>query len=135
MVGAVASVLILPACTGDELPVAVPVDVETCDELVDVSVQLVEVWVDVLTEVPIDELLTGEPPPEFVELADIGADLDERASRLGCDPQQMNDEVLAQLAERDMETEGAVADLLLEIVEGGVVSDLPPPPPTTRVSP
>ena len=132
---AVAFLLIVSACTGDELPVAAPVDVETCDELVDISVQLVEVWVDVLNEVPIDELLTGEPPPEFVELAEIGVDLDERASRLDCDPQQMNDEVLAQLAENDMDTEGAVADLLLEIVQGGVVTDLPPAPPTTQASP
>ena len=129
---AAALLLALTACTNDELPVAAPVDVDTCEELVDISVQLVEVWVEVLEELPLQELLSDEPPPEFRELAEIGNDLDQRASRLECDPEQMNADVRAELEESDVgDADGAVIELLLEIIQGGVVAELPPPAPTS----
>ena len=130
--------LAVAACTStDPLPVPPPVEVETCDELVDVSVQLFEVWVDVLDELPVEQLTADEPPPEFVELAAIGDDLDARASRLGCDAVEMNAAVQAEMADTEIEAPSVVVELLLDIVTGGVVGDLPPasaPTSTTEAS-
>ena len=126
----------LSACTSeDALPVPAPVEVETCEELIDVSVQLVDVWLEVLGELPVEQLMADEPPPEFAELAAIGADLDERAARLGCDPEAMNAAVNAELERReDLETDDVVTQLLLDIVRGGIVTELPPAPTTTEGS-
>lgn len=123
------------ACTSETVPVTVPADVETCEELVAVSVQLVEVWIDVLDQVPIEQLTGDSPPPEFVELGEIGADLDARAGRLGCDPASMNAAVVDALTDSGIAAgDDAVASLLLEIIEGGVVGELPVPPRTTTTT-
>ena len=127
---------VLSSCTSeDPLPVPAPVEVETCGELIEVSIQLVDVWLDVLGELPVEQLMADEPPPEFAELAAIGNDLDERASRLGCDPAQMNAAVNAELQQRDdLEADDVVTRLLLDIVRGGIVTELPQAPPATEGS-
>ncbi|HSF85969.1 MAG TPA: hypothetical protein VLG28_10005 [Acidimicrobiia bacterium] len=126
----------LSACTNDDaLPVPAPVEVETCDELIEVSVQLVDVWLEVLAELPVEQLMADAPPPEFAELAAIGDDLDDRAGRLGCDPAAMNAAVASELQDRDdLEAGDVVSQLLLDIVRGGIVGDLPPVPSTTEGS-
>jgi hypothetical protein len=127
-----AAAVAVAGCSGNEPTLPEPVEVETCDELVDVSVQLVEVWVDVVARLPVDQLLADTPPAEFEELAAIGVELDERASRLGCDPAQINADAQARLAEEDtIETTSPVAQMVLDLVSGGVVGQLPPPPATT----
>ncbi len=124
------------ACSGDGTPtVPPPAEVETCDELVEVASQLVVVWADVLEQLPLDQLLADEMPPEFAELAAIGADLDARASRLGCDAEQMNVDVRALIARGDLSsTDSAVVELLLDIIQAGVVGELEPPPNTTTTT-
>ncbi len=121
------------ACTSAEVPpLPEPVEVETCDQIVDVSVQLVEVWVGLVEQLPVDQLLADTPPPEFAELAEIGRELDARAARLGCDPRELNAAVVARLAEGDaVDPEGPVAEMVLELVRGGVVAELPQTPMTT----
>ncbi len=127
--------MLAAACTSDTVPVTVPADVETCDELVAVSVQLVEVWIDVLDQVPVEQLTADAPPPEFVELGEIGADLDARAGRLGCDPASMNAAVVSALADRGITADDdAAVSLLLDIIQGGVVGELPATPQTTTTT-
>jgi hypothetical protein len=122
----------LAGCTSEDPALPEPVEVETCDELIDVSVQLVEVWVGVVEQLPVDQLLAETPPAEFGELAEIGAELDERASRLGCNPEEINADVQARLASEDtIETDSPVAQMVLDLVAGGVVGRLPAPPATT----
>lgn len=134
-VTAIALVLSAAACTAETTPVPEPEDVETCDELVEVSVQLVGVWIDVLEELPVEQLTAEEPPPEFDELAAIGRDLDARAARLGCDAEQINVAVRAELAQPgSVPSDDVVLDLLVDIIQGGVVGELPPPPPASTTT-
>lgn len=127
--------LSVAACTSDPTPVPEPEDVETCDELVEVSVQLVGVWIDVLGELPVEQLTAEQPPPEFEELAAIGEDLDARAARLGCDAEEMNVAVRAELAQNNAaQADDVVIGLLLDIIQGGVVGELPPTPTTSTTA-
>ncbi len=97
--------------------------------------QLVDVWIEVLTELPVEQLMADEPPPEFAELAAIGEDLDARAGRLGCDAAAMNTAVATALEERQGdEASDPVIALLFDIIRGGVVGELPPPPVTTTTA-
>jgi hypothetical protein len=134
---AVAVAVALGACTGDDAtpPLPEPVEVESCDDVIDVGVQLLEVWVAVVEELPVEQLLADQPPPEFEELAEIGAELDARATRLGCDPVETNGAIRAEIAERGaIDPEGPVAEMVLDLVAGGVVGDLPATSSTTPVT-
>lgn len=131
VVGLAILAVTLASCSDDALPE--PVEVETCDELVDVSVQLLDAWVEVIEELPVDQLLAEDPPPEFDQLAQIGDDLDARAARLGCDAEEINVEVRARMAtDSSQDPESPVGEMLLDLVRGGVVGELPPAPPTTE---
>lgn len=127
---AAAVVFVLGACTSSEPPP--PQEVETCDGLVEVGVGYVEQMVDALEGQPVD-VVTGEvdPPPEIVELQQLGRDLDLRAARLGCDPAVLNAAINEEIA--DIETDDPIVAIFLEVVRGGVISELPPAPvpPTT----
>jgi len=131
-------VLVLGACSSEKaLPE--PVEVDTCEGLEDVGVQLVEVWVEVVDQIPYDDLLTDPPPPEIEELARIGSDLDDRATRLSCDAVALNEAILARVTENDrIDPETPVGALLLDLVQEGLVGSLPirsAPQPATTVSP
>lgn len=125
-------VVAVAGCTSEPETLPEPADVETCDDVVDVGAQLAGVWVDVVEQLPVDQLLAETPPAEFAELAAIGRELDERAARLGCDAAQVNVEIRARLAgDEGIDPEGPVAQMLLDLVQGGVVAELPPAPTTT----
>lgn len=125
---------VLASCTSAR-PLPEPVEVETCEGLEDVGVQLVEVWVEVADSLPYDELVAEPPPPEMAELARIGSDLDARAARLGCDVPQLNAAIRERvLEESDIDPQTAVGGLLLEIVTEGMVSRPPPPAADTTTT-
>jgi hypothetical protein len=132
-----AAVLVLTAaCTNDpaSAPLPEPVEVETCDGLVDVGVIYVERMVLALDGLGID-VLTGEaqPPVDVAALIDLGEELDRRVARLDCDVDALNAEIAAETSELD----GAgdpVIELFLGIVRGGVIGDVPAAPPATTTT-
>ncbi len=119
------------ACTpgGDE--VREPDTVESCDGLVAVGEQLVMAYVRVLEEVRVDALTSEETLPELTELGRLGDDLDASVARLGCDPVELNGRIADEVD--DVVSDSPAAAILLDIVEGGVVSV--PPPPVTSPTP
>ena len=138
LLAAVSLALVVGACTSDQ-PLPEPVEVETCNGLEDVGVQLVAVWVEVVDQIPFDDLVADPPPPEIAELARIGRELDPRAARLACNAEELNTAVRERvLADGDIDPATAVGALLLELVTEGIVGRLPTPPAqptTTTVSP
>ena len=97
------------------------------------------VWVEVVDQIPFDDLVADPPPPEIAELARIGRELDARAARLACNAEELNAAVRERvLADGDIDPATAVGALLLELVTEGIVGRLPTPPAqptTTTVSP
>lgn len=129
--------LVAAACTSSK-PLPEPIEVETCAGLEDVGVRLVEVWVEVVDQIPYDQLVADPPPPEMAELARIGQDLDTRATRLGCDVAQLNAAIRVRVGEdADIDPTTAVGGLVLELVDEGIVGQLPQAPvgTTTSVAP
>ena len=128
LVGAVALIGLLGACTDDALPE--PERAATCADLVGPGVTYVERMVDALPGLPVD-VVTGElpPPPEVADLAALAAELDQRAANLGCDVTILNAAILERVAELD--TDDPIAGLFLDVVREGVVAPLPPPVTTT----
>lgn len=121
------------ACTSEKaLPE--PVEVETCEGLEDVGVQLVEVWIDVVDQLPFDDIMTEPPPPEIQELGRIGGDLDQRAARLGCDVAALNAAIRERVAAEELDPETPVGEMLLEMIGEGLVG-VPPPTVTTSTGP
>jgi len=108
--------------------------VETCDEIVPIGEELVRRLFAAVEGAPLD-VVTGDAPPgeELVALAVIGDQLDERASRLHCDADQLNAAI--NEAVDDLETDDPVAQIFLGIVRQGVVGTLPPAPTTTTAVP
>lgn len=122
------------ACTSSK-PLPEPIAVETCEGLEDVGVQLVEVWVEVVDQIPYDDLVADPPPPEMAELARIGRDLDTRASRLGCDAAQLNAAIRDRVLDQgDIDPTTAVGELVLELVQEGIAGQLPPAPAETTTT-
>lgn len=127
MRGPAAAVLLTVAtvvsCTSDP---PVPMAAETCDDLVPVGVSFVERMVTELQGQPLEVVVGDAPLPESIaELRTLGRDLDERASRLACDVQDLNAKINAAVS--DLASDDLVVELFLDIVRGGVVGELPPP--------
>ena len=126
--------VVTAACTSSK-PLPEPIEVETCGGLEDVGVRLVEVWVEVVDQIPYEDLVADPPPPEMAELARIGRDLDSRASRLGCDAAQLNAAIRDRIRnDGDIDPTTAVGELVLELVEEGIVGQLPAPPVETTTT-
>jgi hypothetical protein len=133
-----ACALLMGACTSQKaLPE--PVEVETCEGLEDVGVRLLEVWIEVVDQIPFDDILADPPSPEIQELARIGSDLDARATRLNCDSVALNNAIRDRIERTDdIDPQTPVGVMLLEMVEEGLVGSTPQPPPsasTTTVTP
>ncbi len=116
--------LLAASCTPDPIDVAVEVEVEkavTCADLVPTGVALAVQLLAAIETVPID-VLTGDAPADgaFADLLDSGRLFDDRAVSLGCDPGDLNAEIMAELAD-DVDPRSLSATLLLEIMQGGSV--------------
>ena len=87
--------------------VLVPVD--SCDDVVDETLALIQSAIDQANEMSMADLAAEEEPAFVAELETEGAALEERAEELDCDEQQ----VIDRLDEIDVE-EGSVGELILE---------------------
>ena len=107
-----------------------PVEVDTCEGLVDVGVVYVERMFEELEELPVEVVAGNQPPPEEIsELTELGRELDLSAARLGCDPNVINAAVIEETS--DLTSDKPVVLIFLDVVRGGVVGTLPTPPVVT----
>lgn len=115
----VAATVVLASCTGDEPP-AIPEpaaveEVATCDGVVDVAEDYVRIMAEELETAPLD-VVTGDAPatPRLAALEEVGAVIDRRRDRLGCDPDEFRTAVNERVA--DLETDDPIVAIFLDIV-------------------
>lgn len=116
-----AVVMLLAACSPDPIEVVVePERAETCADLVPTGTALAVQLLAAIESIPID-VLTGDAPAQgpFAELLAIGRQFDAKADSLGCDPAELNAEIMAAVGERP-EPGSFAGVLLLEIMQGAV---------------
>lgn len=131
---ALAAAVLLGACSPDPIEVAVePERAETCSDLVPTGTALAVQLLAAIESIPID-VLTGETPADgaFAELLNIGRLFDAKADSLGCDPAQLNAEIMDAVGDRP-EPGSFAGVLLLEIMQG--ISSDPAPQPTESAPP
>jgi hypothetical protein len=102
-----------------------PAEVETCEWLVPVGIELVNDYVYTLLESDLGAS-GGDPgllPTSIIALNARGADLDQRARELNCDIDEINTAIAEATA--GIESSDPAARIFLETVRGGVVGDDP----------
>jgi heat shock protein HslJ len=113
------------ACTDPVVFVEEAAEVETCERLVPVGIELVSDYVYTLEETDLGP--TGGDPaklPESLRALNLrGEDLDRRAAELGCDLAALNGAIAEATA--GLESSDLEAQVLLEAVRSGVVSATP----------
>ncbi|MCP3973441.1 MAG: hypothetical protein GY720_02980 [bacterium] len=114
-----AAVVLLSACSPDPIEVVVePERAETCSDLIPTGTALAVQLLAAIESIPID-VLTGDAPAQgqFADLLAIGRQFDAKADSLGCDPSELNAEIMAAVGERP-EPGSFAGVLLLEIMQG-----------------
>lgn len=114
------------ACTGPVINTEEPEEVDSCEWLIPIGIELVNDYVYTLPEIDVGAT-GGDPsllPPEIAELNARGADLDARAVELGCDSGTLNREIADATA--GIESDDPIVEVFLESVRGGVVAPVLP---------
>jgi len=120
-----ATMILTAACSPDPIEVVVePERAVTCSDLVPTGTALAVQLLAAIESIPI-EVLIGDAPPEgpFAELLSIGRQFDAKADSLGCDPIELNAEIMQAVGERP-EPGSFAGVLLLEIMLGASSDDV-----------
>lgn len=118
--------LLLAACTEPVVVIEEPAEVETCEWLIPIGIELVNDYYYTLLQTDLGES-GGDPaqlPTSILALNARGADLDTRAAELECDVDQLNGAVA--VATSGLESSDPVVSVFLETVRGGAVDDAAP---------
>jgi heat shock protein HslJ len=113
--------LLLGACTEPVVVIEEPAEVETCEWLIPIGIELVNDYYYTLLRTDLGasggdaDLL----PTSILALNSRGADLDARAAELECDLNQLNGAIAA--ATSGLESSDPAVSVFLETVRGGVV--------------
>ena len=110
----------MAACSPDPIEVEVqPEEAQDCDDLIPTGEALAVQLLAAIETVPID-VLTGDTPADGVlaELLDKGRQYDRRTTSLGCDPAQLNAEIMERVGD-DLKPGSLAGVILLEIMQGG----------------
>ena len=95
-----------------------PASAKTCDDLAEISVNLIQELLDSTAGMSMDELNSlEEPPAAFAALEEKGVELEERAAEIGCseeDAQQLTCDRAS-----DLSASGEAAEFLLELFLSG----------------
>lgn len=113
--------LLLGACTEPVVVIEEPAEVETCEWLIPVGIELVNDYYYTLLRTDLGAS-GGDPaslPTSILALNSRGADLDARAVELECDLDQLNGAIAA--ATSGLESSDPVVSVFLETVRTGVV--------------
>ena len=120
-------VVLLAGCTEPVVVIEEPEEVETCEWLIPIGIELVNDYFYTLVDTDLGAT-GGDPallPDVIVELNNRGADLDARAAELECDLAQLNGAIAA--ATSGLESTDPAVDVFLEALRGGVVGAAPSP--------
>ncbi|MGA9594878.1 MAG: META domain-containing protein [Acidimicrobiia bacterium] len=118
--------LILAGCFGSNVPVEQPLEVDSCDQLVDVGIALVNDYVYTLQDTDLGAT-QGDPeklPASLVTLNLRGSELDARIVELDCDAVAINQAVADATA--GIQSDDPVVIAFLDAVRGGIVSPVLP---------
>ncbi len=89
-----------------------PGDATNCDELVSSGLALFQDVLDAMSGLSLADLASEEEPAALQDLESRGEELDQRASELGCDEDELSADLLDRIDELD--AEGEVAEFFLE---------------------
>lgn len=121
--------LFLSACdnpVGVEIVEEEPEEVETCEWLIPIGIELINDYFYTLGETDLAQTL-GDPnrlPTSIVALNARGAELDKRATELECDLAELNRAIA--VATEGLESPDPVVNVFLDTVRGGVLELEPP---------
>jgi heat shock protein HslJ len=121
--------LLLAACdnpVGVEIVEEEPEEVETCEWLIPIGIELVNDYFYTLEETDLAATL-GDPdqlPTSIIALNARGAELDRRAEELDCDLAELN--MAIAVATEGLESADPVVNVFLDTVRGGVLTLEPP---------
>lgn len=118
--------LFLGACTEPVVVIEEPAEVETCEWLIPVGIELVNDYFYTLLETDLGPSEGNQAllPDEVLELNIRGRQLDARAAELGCDLDELNRAIVA--ATSGLETADPVGLVFLETVRSGVFTATAP---------
>jgi heat shock protein HslJ len=113
--------LLLGACTEPVVVIEEPAEVETCEWLIPIGIELANDYYYTLLQTDLGDSGGDQAllPTSILALNARGADLDKRAAELECDLDQLNGAVAA--ATSGLESSDPVVNVFLEAVRGGVV--------------
>jgi len=118
--------LFASACIGPDFDVEEPLEVDSCDQLIEVGIELVNDYVYTLQETDLGETL-GDPeqlPTALLTLNVRGEELDARIVELDCDAVAINQAVVDATA--GIESDDPIVAALLASVRGGIVTPILP---------
>ncbi len=118
--------LLLASCTEPVVNVDEPEEVDSCEWLVPVGIELVNDYVYTLQEVDLGAT-QGDPellPEAIIALNLRGEELDRRVAELDCDAVIINDAIAVATA--GLESDDPVIRVFLDSVRGGIVAPLLP---------
>ncbi len=117
---------LVTACTGPDFDVEQPLEVDSCDQLAAVGIELVNDYVYTLEETDL-AATQGDPdqlPTSLVALNLRGNELDARIVALDCDAVAINRAIIDATA--GLESDDPVASAFLDSVRGGIVAPVLP---------
>ena len=122
LIGAIAAVLILTACSP---PPVEPAEAGDCGDLVTVGVRLVEDYLAEVETLPSDVVLEDGPlPAELQILVRRGQELDVRVAELGCEPFEIGSRIREETA--DLTATTPAGELVLQVVRSEGFGPAPP---------
>jgi heat shock protein HslJ len=118
--------LVLSGCFGSNVPLDQPMEVDSCDQLIAVGIELVNDYVYTLQDADL-EATQGDPdklPTSIVALNLRGKELDARIVELDCDAVAINQAIVDAIA--GIESDDPVVSAFLSAVRGGIVAPILP---------
>lgn len=112
--------LVLAACGGGDGEVQSVEDAESCEDVADLSIDMMQDMLDELSDMTMADFSNSEEPPEALqEFESDSEELQNKADELGCSSEEMQS--LLQERTDQLEAEGPIAEMILQqLQEGGV---------------
>lgn len=113
-------ILLLPACGGSENEPQDAGDAESCEDVADLTIDLMQNMLDEISGMSAAEFTGGEQLPEsFQQFQTDAEELRTRGEELGCSTEEM--QTLIQERVDQLEAEGPAAEMVLERLRNGSI--------------
>lgn len=118
---AIAATLVVAACGDDGADFSDPESLDTCEEVADGAVAVLQETIDIMDSMSVEELTalgaSEETPEEFRSVEEQGRALEERSAEIGCSEEEFSSLVAERAA--DLTAESPLGQLILEGVKAG----------------